>query len=69
MSANNYTAASGKRAFGFSPLAEISGISIVMNVSELFVDGKCIIGSVVRHTFVRGCHLLFYAILTCRILP
>ena len=48
MSANNYTAASGKRAFGFSPLAEISGISIVMYVSELFVDGNCIIGSLVH---------------------
>ena len=69
MSANNYTAASGKRAFGFSPLPEISGISIVMYVSELFVDGKCIIGSLVRRTFARGRHLLFYAILTCRILP
>ena len=54
MSANNYTAASGKRAFGFSPLAEISGISIVMYVSELFVDGNCIIGSLVRCTFARG---------------
>ena len=45
MSANNYTAASGKRAFGFSPLPEISGISIVMYVSELFVHGECIIDS------------------------
>ena len=45
MSANDYTAASGKRAFGFSPLAEISGISIVMYVSELFVRGECIIDS------------------------
>ena len=69
LSANNYTAASGKCAFGFSPLPEISGISIVMYVSELFVDGKCIIGSLVRRTFARGRHLLFYAILTCRILP
>ena len=59
MSANNYTAASGKRAFGFSPLAEISGISIVMHVSELFVDGKCIIGSLVRHTFTRGAPFAF----------
>ena len=47
MSANNYTAASGKRAFGFSPLAEISGISVVMYVSELFVHGECIIESLV----------------------
>ena len=69
MSANNYTAASGKRAFGFSPLAEISGISIVMYVSELFVDGNCIIGSLVRRTFARGRHSVFYAILTCRIFP
>ena len=53
--------------FGFSPFAEISGISIVMHVSELFVDGKCIIGSVVRRTLARGRHLLFNAILTCRI--
>jgi len=59
LSANNYTAASGKRAFGFSQLAEISGISIVMYVSELFVDGNCIIGSPVRRTFARGRHLLF----------
>ena len=51
MSANNYTAASGKCAVGFSPLPEISGISIVMYVSELFVDGNCIIGSLVRRTF------------------
>ena len=58
MSANNYTAASGKRAFGFSPLAEISGISIVMYVSELF-DGNCIIGSLVRRTFARGRHSVF----------
>jgi len=64
---NNYTAVSGKCAFGFSPLPEISGISIVMYVSELLVDGKCIIGSLVRRTFTRGRHLLFYAILTCRI--
>ena len=49
----------------FSPLPEISAISIVMYVSELFVDGKCIIGSLVRRTFARGRHLLFYAILTC----
>jgi len=35
--------------------------------SELLVDGKCIIGSLVRRTFTRGRHLLFYAILTCRI--
>ena len=68
MSANNYTAASGKRAFGFSPLPEISGISIVMYVSELFVDGKCIIDSLVRRTFARGCHS-FFAIRTCRIFP
>ena len=59
MSANNYTAASGKHAFGFSPLAEISGISIVMYVSELFVDGNCIIGSLVRRTFARGRHSVF----------
>jgi len=51
LSANNYTTASGKCAVGFSPLPEISGISIVMYVSELFVDGKCIIGSLVRRTF------------------
>jgi len=69
LSANNYTAASGKCAFGFLPLPEISGISIVMYVSELFVDGKCIIGSLVCRTFARGRHLLFYAIVTCRILP
>ena len=69
MSANNYTAASGKCDVAFSPLPEISGISIVMYVSELFVDGKCIIGSLVRRTFVRGRHLLFYAIVTSRILP
>ena len=59
MSANNYTAASGKCASGFLPLLEISGISIVMYVSELFVNGKCIIGSLVRRTFARGRHLLF----------
>ena len=59
MSANKYTAASGKRAFGFSPLPEISGISIVMYVSELFVDGNCVIGSLVRRTFARGRYLLF----------
>ena len=59
LSANNYTAASGKRAFGFSPLAEITGISIVMYVSELFVDGNCIIGSLVRRTFARGRHSVF----------
>ena len=59
MSGNDYTAASGKRAFGFSPLPEISGISIVMYVSELFVDGKCIIGSLVRRTFGRGRHSVF----------
>ena len=52
-----------------SPLPEICGISIVMYVSELFVDGKCIIGSLVRRTFARGRRLLFYAIVTCRILP
>jgi len=59
LSANNYTTASGKRAFGFSPLAEISGINIVMYVSELLVDGNCIIGSLVCRTFARGRHLLF----------
>ena len=69
LSANNYTAESGKCDVGFSPLPEISGISIVMYVSELCVDGKCIIGSLVRRTFARGRHLLFYAIVTCRILP
>jgi len=42
--------------FGFSPLPEISGISIVMYVSELFVAGKCIIDSLVRRTFARGRH-------------
>jgi len=56
-------------AVGFLPLPEISGISIVMYVFELFVDGKCIIGSLVCRTFARGRHLLFYTILTCRILP
>ena len=53
---NNYTAESSKcvvicmrfSAVGFSPLPEISGISIVMYVSELFVDGKCIIDSLVH---------------------
>ena len=57
MSANNYTAESSKcvtcmrfLAVGFSPLPEIGGISIVMYVSELFVAGKCIIDSLVRHT-------------------
>ena len=50
---NNYTAESDKcvvicmrfSAVGFSPLPEISGISIVMYVSELFVHGECIIHS------------------------
>ena len=56
-------------AVGFSPLPEISGISIVMYVSELFVDGKCIIDSLLCRTFARGHHLLFHAILTCRIFP
>ena len=64
LSVNNYTAESGKcvvicmrfSAVGFSPLPEISGISIVMYVSELFVDGKCIIDSLVRRTFARGRH-------------
>jgi len=59
---NNYTAESDKcvlicmrfSAVGFSPLPEISGISIVMYVSELFVDGKCIIDSLVHRTFARG---------------
>ena len=54
----------GFSAVGFSPLPEISGISIVMYVSELFVDGKCIIDSLVRRTFARGRHSSFYAILT-----
>ena len=67
LSANNYIAESG--VMSLSPLPEISGISIVMYVSELFVDGKCIIGSLVRRTFARGRRLLFYAIVTCRILP
>jgi len=79
LSANNYITESGKcdvicmrfSAVGFLPLPEISGtgISIVMYVFELFVDGKCIIGSLVRRTFTTGHHLLFYTILTCRILP
>ena len=56
MSGNDYTAASGKCGFGFSPLPEISGISIVMYVSELLVAGKCIIDSLVRRTFARGLH-------------
>jgi len=64
LSANNYTAESGKcvvicmrfSAVGFSPLPEISGISIVMYVSELLVAGKCIIDSLVRRTFARGRH-------------
>jgi len=59
LSANNYTAASGKCAVGFSPLPEISGISIVMYVSELFVGEKCITGSLVHRTFARERHLLF----------
>ena len=59
----------GFSAVGFSPLPEISGISIVMYVSELLVDGKCIIDSLVRRTFARGRHLLFYAIVTCRSIP
>ena len=46
-------------AVGFSPLPEISGISIVMYVPELFVDGKCITDSLVRRTFARGRHSLF----------
>ena len=54
LSANNYITESGKCAFGFSPLPEISGISIVMYVSELFVAGKYIIDSLVRRTFARG---------------
>jgi len=64
LSANNYTAESGKRvvicmrfsAVGFLPLPEISGISIVMYVSELFVAGKCIVDSLVRRTFARWRH-------------
>jgi len=59
----------GFSAVCFSPLPEISEISIVMYVSELFVDGKCIINSPIRRTFARGRHSLFYAILTCRIFP
>jgi len=54
LSANNYTAESGKCDVGFSPLPEISGISIVMYVSELFVDGKCIIGSRADETANTG---------------
>ena len=46
-------------AVGFSPLPEISGISIVTYVSELFVDGKCIIHSLVCHTFVGGAIYFF----------
>jgi len=61
LSANNYTTESGKcvvicmrfSAVGFLPLPEISGISIVMYVSELFVAGKCIVDSLVRRTFSR----------------
>jgi len=49
----------GFSAVSFSPLPEISGISIVMYVSELFVDGKCIIDSLVRRTFAKGRHSLF----------
>ena len=49
----------GFSAVGFSPLPEIGGISIVMYVSELFVDGECIIDSLVRRIFARGRHLLF----------
>jgi len=49
----------GFSVVGFSPLPEISGISIVMYVFELFVDGKCIIDSLVRRTFARGRHSLF----------
>jgi len=56
-------------AVGFLLLPEISGISIVMYVSELFVDGKCVIDSLVRRTFARGAPFAFYAILTCRIFP
>ena len=48
LSGNDYTAASGLCAFGFSPLPEISGISIVMCVSELFVHRECIIDSLAR---------------------
>jgi len=61
--------ACGFSAVAFSPLPEISGISIVVYVSELFVDGKCIIDSLVRRTFARGRHLLFFAIVTCCIFP
>jgi len=39
---------------------DVSGISIVIYVSELFVDGKCIIDSLVRRTFARGRHLLYF---------
>jgi len=46
-------------AVGFSPLPEMSGISIVMYVSELFVDGKCISDSLVCHTFARGTIFFF----------
>ena len=46
-------------AVGFSPLPEMSGISIVMYVSELFVDGKCISDSLVCHTFARGAIFFF----------
>ena len=61
---NNYTAESDKcvvicmrfSAVGFLPLPEISGISIVMYVSELFVAGKCIVDSLVRRTFARWRH-------------
>jgi len=44
----------GFSAVGFSPLPEISGLSIVMYVSELSADGKCTIDSLVRRTFARG---------------
>jgi len=53
----------------FSPLPETSGISIVMYVSEVFVDENCIIGSLVRRTFAGGAPFAFYAILTFRIMP
>ena len=46
-------------AVGFLLLPEISGISIVMYVSELFVDGKCVIDSLVRRTFARGAPFAF----------
>ena len=49
----------GFSAVGFSPLPEISGISNVMYVSELFVDGKCIIDSLVRRTIARGAPFAF----------